>query len=53
MGVVGHDNTTEEDGHDARQLETLRQEVGTKCKQEPHGKLKGVVLPEVDVLEKL
>ena len=53
MSVVGHDNATEENGHDAREMETLCQEVGAKRKQEPHGKLKRVVLTKVHKLEKL
>ena len=53
MGVVGHDDATEEDGHDAREMEALRQEVGAESKQEPHGKLQGVVLTKVNKLEKL
>ena len=48
-----HDYATEEDGHDAREMETFSQEVGAKSKQEPHGKLERVVLAKVDKLEKL
>ena len=53
MGVVGHDDAAEEDGHDPREVEPLRKEVGTKRKQEPHGKLQRVVLSEIHKLQKL
>ena len=53
MGVMGHDDATEEDGHDAREMKALCQEVGAESKQEPHGKLQRVVLTKVNKLEKL
>ena len=39
VSVVGHDYPTEENGHDARELETLSKKVRTKGKEKPHGKL--------------
>ncbi len=53
MSVVGHDNATEQHRHYARQLETLCQEVRTKRKEEPHGKLQRMVLAKVNKLKEL
>ena len=53
MGIVRHDNATEQDGHDAREMDALCKEVRTKGKDNPHGKLQGVDSTKVHILQKL
>ena len=51
VGVVGHDEATEQDGHDAGQVDTLGQGVRGVDEAEHQGELQAGVGVEVDVLQ--
>ena len=51
--VVWHDNPTEQNGHDTRQVQSLRQAVGSIGKHQHHAKLQRRCLTQVYKLQQV